>query len=99
MFGLKVAFELREFHVILLALVAVIFFAFGLLAYPVIFSEDAKNPVVCSSVELSQADKNFLGNLAYAAGFCERMGLVTNVFVQQDKNTAYGVPICVSPQN
>ena len=44
-------------------------------------------------------DLNILGNLAYASGECERLGLVGAVLPQQtDNNEVYGIKICVESQ-
>jgi len=53
---------------------------------------------VNATLSLSQKDLNILGNLSYLSGHCERLGLASSVYVQQDQNgNAYGVPICVQP--
>ena len=41
-------------------------------------------------------DLNVLGQLAYASGECERMGLIGAVLPQQtDANEIYGIKVCV----
>jgi len=46
------------------------------------------------------ADKNFMIQLAYQQGSCERLGLQTTVIQQKylDTNIVYGVPVCVEQQ-
>jgi hypothetical protein len=43
----------------------------------------------------SGKDLNILGNVAYLSGHCERLGLVSSVFVQDFNGTKYGVPVCL----
>jgi len=51
---------------------------------------------VVTDFNLSGQDLNTLGKLSYLAGHCERMGLVSSVYVQQDQNgNRYGLPICI----
>ena len=45
---------------------------------------------------LSESDFNKLIALEYEGGFCERLGLESNVLVQDLNGTPYGVPICVA---
>lgn len=48
---------------------------------------------------LSERDMNAITKLSYLSGECERQGLVTSVYVQQDINgNMYGIPICITPQ-
>ena len=45
-------------------------------------------------------DVNTAAELTFIGGHCERLGLVSSIFVQQDINgNAYGVPICVQQTN
>lgn len=45
---------------------------------------------------LSEKDLNTIAGINYYGGFCERLGLESNVYVQQDQNgKVYGLPICV----
>ena len=47
----------------------------------------------------TESDTNFLGNIAYATGHCERLGLVSGVLPQiTDNNEVYGIPICAEAQ-
>ena len=51
---------------------------------------------ISTEFNLSQKDLNILNNLTYVSGHCERMGLVSSVYVQQDLNgNKYGLPICI----
>lgn len=57
---------------------------------------DINNKSDCNFL-LSEADRNFVGEMSYLSGVCERQGLVSSVFVQVDANTGqkFGIPICV----
>jgi hypothetical protein len=57
---------------------------------------DINNKSDCNFV-LSEGDRNFVGEMSYLSGICERQGLVSSVYVQTDLNTGqkFGVPICV----
>jgi len=51
--------------------------------------------IECQDFNLSEADFNKLVNLEYSGGFCERIGLISSVKVEDFEGTPYGIPICV----
>lgn len=46
---------------------------------------------------LNDSDKNWLTQVVYSGGTCERLGFNMSILVQfnKDSNTYYGIPICV----
>jgi len=43
----------------------------------------------------TQSDLNILGQASYITGHCERLGLISNVMIQDYNGIKYGVPVCV----
>jgi len=39
-------------------------------------------------------DMNTLGQLAYTTGHCERLGLQSNIIIDDINGTPYGIPVC-----
>lgn len=83
----KVKLEFDPLIIIAIIILLVIGFLLGYL-YP--------REQVVNDFNLSGTDLNTLGKLSYLAGHCERMGLVSSVYVQEDQNgNRYGLPICI----
>jgi len=65
-----------------------------------LLSQDEKTYIECPIEfrpnEISDADFNKLVSLEYDGGFCERLGLESNILVQDLNGIPYGVPICVA---
>jgi hypothetical protein len=52
--------------------------------------------VSCSDYNgFSDKDLNYLGQASYLAGHCERIGLISSIFIQDFNGQKYGVPICI----
>ena len=50
-----------------------------------------------TSVGLSQADRNYLSQLEFVGGFCERQGLISSfrTTFNADLNRLEGIPVCI----
>ena len=83
----KIKLEIDPIIIVAIIVLLVIGFLLGYL-YP--------RTQAVSEFNLSEKDMNTLGGLSYLSGHCERMGLVSSVYVQQDQNgNKYGLPICL----
>jgi hypothetical protein len=89
--------ELGWTEIVLILLVG--FFTAGMLNAGLMFLEDQSNSKV-ESYELSDEDFNkmitIFSTIEYNGGFCERLGLESNVIVEDLNGIPYGVPICVA---
>jgi len=66
-------------------------------AIGVFISQDVPSEIqACSDFKLSDSDFNRLVQLEYQGGFCERMGLESNVLVKDLNGTPYGELICIA---
>ena len=66
-------------------------------AIGVFISQDVPSEIQsCPDFKLSESDFNRLIQLEYQGGFCERMGLESNVLVKDLNGTPYGELICVA---
>jgi len=81
----------------LVLMVIGIFIVGGIFGYGLnYFIENQPQELTCPDFKLSDTDFNKLVALEYEGGFCERLGLESNVLVQDYNGTPYGVPICVA---
>ena len=62
-------------------------------------SQDTQECSVNHEISLNEKDFNKLIELEYQGGFCERMGLESNVLVKDLNGIPYGEPICVAGEN
>jgi hypothetical protein len=79
--------------IVVVAILAVVVFAAGFYVGQI---NDKNNTVVSG---LTGADKNYLSQLEFVGGFCERQGLVSSfrTAYNTDLNRYEGFPVCIQP--
>ena len=90
------AFSKKSF--ILLAMIMGLLLLIAFLMY----GESAKEvPSTNLQGYLTEKDMNFIKEASFVNNGCEKLGLITTVYVQQDYNTGkyFGLPVCVSRDN
>jgi hypothetical protein len=81
---------LREQRIALIMITIAITIFFAMLLWVNTTNSNQNNGLI-------ESDKNFLIELEYAGGFCERLGLHSTLIIQElETGEKYGVPICVT---
>ena len=90
---MEIKLKITSRQAIIVVLLVAIAFAGGFL----LNQKETVMPMQCETYTgFTDKDLNILGNLAYSQGFCERLGLVSNVIIQDFNGVPYGVPICTN---